>query len=99
MTCDKTLKGNLSKFLSGCSYPCVCCDRQGRRNSCKPGGRHAGERENDGEIFPLTFQKGGNGGGVPFHSTIIGNFMVINVGLKQIYCNYSRTQKIQNGFL
>jgi len=49
---------------------------------------------------PLPFQKGDNrGGGVFFIavSWIISWF--IKVDLKYIYCHYSRTQKILNGFL
>jgi len=34
---------------------------------------------------------------VPFHNSITDNF-IINIDLKQIYCSYSPTQKIQNVF-
>jgi len=35
---------------------------------------------------------------VPFHNSITDDF-IINIDLKQIYCSYSPTQKIQNVFL
>jgi len=34
-----------------------------------------------------------------FHHSIIGNFIVNKILLKQIYCSYSRTRNTQNGFL
>jgi len=33
------------------------------------------------------------------HNSIIGNFMVNKICLKQIYCSYSGTHNIQNGLL
>jgi len=45
------------------------------------------------------FSKGATGVEVPFRNRIIGNFMVYKIDLKQIYCSYSRTHKIHNGFL
>ena len=43
---------------------------------------------------------GATGQEVPFHNNIIGIISwFIDTELKQIYCSYSRTQKIQKGFL
>jgi len=50
-------------------------------------------------LLPHFFQNGSNGAELTFHHSIIGNFMVNKVFLKQIYCSYSRTHNIQNGFL
>jgi len=41
----------------------------------------------------------GQRGEVPFHNDIIGNLMVDQYQIATIYCSYSSTQKIQNGFL
>jgi len=40
-----------------------------------------------GDIAPMTFKKGDNGGGDFFHNSIIGNFMVyqVKVELKQFF--------------
>jgi len=35
-----------------------------------------------GELHPLPFQNGATGAEVPFHNSIIGNFMVYKVDLK-----------------
>jgi len=62
--------------------------------------RDAGEQENGGDIYPPTLCKGGLRGGGAFFITaswVISRFSKID--LKQIYCTYSRTQKIMNGFL
>ena len=49
-------------------------------------------------VLSPVLSKWGNGAEVTFRNyNIIGNF--IKTDLKQIYCTYSRTQKIQNGFL
>ena len=61
--------------------------------------RDAEEWRDDGDISPLTFQKGATGVEVPFHKSIIGNSWFIKIDLKQIYCSYSDTQKTQNDFL
>jgi len=47
--------------------------------------------------LPLPFQKGERVVEVPFHNSFIISCL-IKVDLKPIYCNYSRTQKIQSGF-
>jgi len=36
---------------------------------------------------------------VTFHNSIMGNFIVNKIYLKQIYCSYSIIHNIQNGFL
>ena len=48
--------------------------------------------------LPLVLLKERKGAKVPFRNSIIGNFMFIMIDLKQIYCSYSRTQKIKNVF-
>jgi len=50
-------------------------------------------------LHPFPFKKGDNGRECAFFSSIIGNFMVIKIALKQIYCSYLRAQKIQNVFV
>jgi len=54
-----------------------------------------------GALLPLFFSKGKQQGRscLTFHHSIIRNFMVKKSQLKQIYCSYSRTRKIQNVFL
>jgi len=47
------------------------------------------------EFHPCPFKKGEE---EPFHSSIIGNFMVYKIDLKQMYCSYLPNQKIDNGF-
>jgi len=56
--------------------------------------RDAGEQENDGGIAPCPFKRGQRGGGAFFIavSWVISCF--IKIGLKQIYCSYSRNKKI-----
>jgi len=46
-----------------------------------------------GALPPLPFQRGDTGAEVPIHNGIIGNYMVIKIDLKQIYCRYSGVQK------
>ena len=48
---------------------------------------------------PLPFGRGATGAQVPLHNRIKSNFMIIMIDLKQIYCSYSCTHKIQKGFL
>ena len=55
----------------------------------------AGERG----IATLAFQKQGNGANVLFVTVSQVNSWFIKIVLKQNYCSYSPTQKIQNGFL
>ena len=50
-------------------------------------------------FFPCSFKREVTGVELTFHGSIMGNFMVIKIELKQIYCSYSRTHSIQNGFL
>jgi len=59
----------------------------------------SGLRGERGHCFPCSFKREAKGAEVTFHHSIIGNFMVNKVQLKQIYCSYSRTYNIQNGFL
>jgi len=51
-----------------------------------------------GGIASPVFSKGKQRGELTFHHSIIGNFMDNKIWLKQIYCSYSRTHNIQNGF-
>ena len=61
----------------------------------------SGTRRGRGHCFPCFFKREETGAEITFHHSIIGYFMVnkVKVLLKQIYCSYSRTHKIQNGFL
>jgi len=60
----------------------------------------AGERWHYEGISSPAFQNGSSGAEVSFHNSIIGIIsLFIKVELKEIYCSYSRTQKVQNGFL
>jgi len=58
--------------------------------------RDNGER---GHCFLCSFKKEATGPEVTFHNSVIGNFMVNKIYLKQIYCSYSRSHNIQNVFL
>jgi len=52
-----------------------------------------------GALPSLPFQKKGNGvGGALFDNSVIGNFMVYQGRIEQIYCSYSSTQKLQKVF-
>ena len=57
--------------------------------------RDAGEKG----IPPCPCETGATGPEVPFHNSIISNFVVYQDRLETNFCSYSRTQKIQNGFV
>jgi len=52
-----------------------------------------------GQCLSCSFKREETGAEVTFHNSIMGNFMVNKIYLKQIYCSYSRTHNIQNGLL
>jgi len=53
-----------------------------------------------GALLPLIFPKGRSGGGGALFTKVLWVISwFINIELKQIYCSYSRTQKLQNGFV
>jgi len=49
--------------------------------------------------FLCSFKREATGAELTFHHSLVGNFMVNKISLKQIYCSYSRTHNTQNGFL
>jgi len=65
-------------------------------NSCST---DFGELGHDGGITPHAFIRAATGTEVPCYKSIIGTFMVYQDRLENIYCSYSRTQKMQNDFL
>jgi len=60
--------------------------------------KEAGECSHGGGKAPCPFKKGSTGAYVPFNNSVVGISWFIKIDLKQIYCSYSHTQKIQNGF-
>ena len=61
-----------------------------------------GRAESGGIASPVLSkgkQREATGSELTFHDSIIRNFMVNKIQLKQIYCSYSRTHNIQNVFL
>ena len=59
----------------------------------------SGTRGERVHFFPCSVKRESTGAEVTFHHSIIGNFMVNKIQLKQIYCSYSRTRNTQNVFL
>jgi len=93
-TCEKTFSGHDQRLGS------MTCRAVGQwANSVN---RNAGERGNDGGVDPSSLSKRGGGQrGLRCLFTTASSVMswFSKKDLKQIYCSYSRTQKIQNGFL
>ena len=59
----------------------------------------SGTRRERGHCFPCFFKREVTGAELTFHHSIIGNYMVSKIQLKQNYCSYSRIHNTQNVFL
>jgi len=75
--------GNNAEFIS---YNCVLFS-------------YSQVRRGAGALFPCSFKREATGTEVTFNNSIVSDFMVNTIYLKQIHCSYSRAHNIQNGFL
>jgi len=77
---------NFKEAITGSGAIIVCC------------GLDMDAEERDiSRAFPYPFKRWTSWTELRLHNSIIAISWLITIDLKQIYCSYSRTQKIQNG--